>query len=825
MLASTEGGARRDPLARSAAIVPSATKEDFMAVFSIRSSAIPATAQVVGFHGVEGLSKPYEIGIHFSVAGTEFIDLRDAVYSKAVLAIDLGTAAKPFSFGGVLREVRLVRAVEGNALYFAKLVPHLWQLSLTKHSRIFTKKSLIEVIEAVLDEGGVAEYELRLEGTFDKEDHITQYKESNLAFIERWMEREGLYYFFEQEDDGEKLVITNSKASHDSLRLLPVRYHPLSGGDLSAKQHFDDFACTYSALPASVKLTDYDYAKPGLETTGTAAVSPTGLGEVAEYGGRFFSSQDGKRLALIRAEEFRAHEIVYFATGFADSILSGFTFDLEEHPNPTFNTTYLTTAVEHHGFQLGASTAWGPLLKPKYPDQTYRIEVHAIPATTQYRHGQVTPWPHVDGYENGNVDGPATSQYAQIDDQGRYLIKFKFDEGTAKDGKASTFVRMVQPHDGAVEGQHFPLRKGVEVVCDFLGGDPDRPVILGSVHNAVTPSVVTSSNHTQNVIRTGSLNHIVMEDTAGAMYIDMYCPIFTSTLFLGFGEWNFNLTTQGSGQIQTTVNLNVDVDAELTVDVVGHVDIDYHATLDWTVDGNVTIIFQSELDWDVTAKVDWFFHSTFDLHVTAATTVKLDATLDVTVTGKAIYLFKADVDVTIDGNLDAHVKGNTTIVTDGNKSETTHGNVTEVIDGDHDVHVKGKQKITIDAPQEFLKLDFHKSMTVGSTLDIFVGMKTTLQLAMTNDAFVGVKNSITMAAINEINLTAKNSMTLGTELSFFGGVKMSIAASLQMALSATNFSATGINLGYSAVDIRIPSAAVIELTGGKILLNGVELHI
>ncbi len=795
-----------------------------MAAFSIRSSAIPSHATVVGFRGVEAISTPYEIEIYFSLTGLDFVDLRDAVYSKAVLSIDLGGAHAPFTFGGVLRAVQLVRALPGNALYLAKLVPQLWQLSLTRHSRVFTKKSIVEIIRAVLDEGGVADYELRLDGSFEKEDHVCQYKESNLTFISRWMEREGLYYYFEQTDDGEKLVITNIKSSHHSLRQKPVRYFPLSGADGSSRQSFDDFTCTYNALPASVKLDDYDYAKPALDVSGSAPVSPTGLGEIVSYGGRFFSASEGRRIAQIRAEEYRAREVVYVARGAAEQLHAGFSFDLEDHPNPSFNTTYLATSVKHFGFEPSLISSWGALVKPEFTD-TYRVEVAAILADTQYRHGEGTPWPQVNGYENANVDGPSTSQYAQIDDQGRYLVKFKFDEGSLKEGKASTFVRMVQPHDGPVEGHHFPLRKGVEVICEFLGGDPDRPVIVGSVHNAVTPSVVTSSNHTQNVVRTGSLNHLVMEDASGAMWIDLYCPIFTSTLFLGHGEWNFNLTTQGSGQIQTTVNLNVDVDAEMKVDVVSHVDIDYHSTLHWDVDGLVKVHYHSTLDWDVDAAVKIDLHDTLSLHVAAKTDVKLDATFDVEVTGKATYLFKADVGVTIDGNLDAHVKGNATLTTDGNKTETVHGNVTETIDGTRNVHIKGAQTITVDAPQEWIRMDVHKAMTYGATLDIFLGAKATLQGAATFDAFVGVKNAVTIGVSNELALTLHNSLTLGADFSIFAGLKASIAAALQLSLSAANVSITGAALNVTGPSVNISGPTINIAAGPCITLSAVELHI
>src|SRR5690606_2332386 len=105
-----------------------------------------------------------------------------------------------------------------------------------------------------------------------------------------------------------------AKATHVALRGEPVRYFPQSGSDVSARQAFDNFACTHNALPASVRVTDYDYGRPQLAVAHAASVSPTGLGEVADYGARLFSPGEARRIAEIRAEVFTAREVVYFGS-------------------------------------------------------------------------------------------------------------------------------------------------------------------------------------------------------------------------------------------------------------------------------------------------------------------------------------------------------------------------------------------------------------------------------------------------------------------------------------------------------------------------------
>jgi len=796
-------------------------------IFTLTSSAIPPMSRVAGFRGSERLSQPYVFDIYFTVDNIPGVplqfDLSDAVYSKATLTIALGQNA-PWSYSGILAAVRLVRAADSATLFHATLVPQVWQLNLTKHSRLWTKRSCIDVIGEVLDEAGI-DHELRLDQAYAQEEQITQYKESNLAFIQRWMDREGLYYFFEQGDNGDVLIITDNKSSHGTLRTSPVRYWPQSDyADISAKQAFDNFAATHNALPASVKLIDYDYARPLLDVSSTISVEANAVGEIAEYGGRFFTPQDAQRLATVRAQEQIRNKTTFRSTGAATELAAGFKYTLEDHPLAQYNAEYLVTAIEHYGYDAQFGPAWGSLVEHKYGD-VYRVELDSLSAEVQYRNGLVTAWPRIDGYENAVVDGPAQSIYAQIDDQGRYNIKFKFDEGTNNNGKASTFVRMAQPHGGSQEGMHFPLRKNTEVICSFLGGDPDRPVITGVVHNMLNQSVVTQSNHTQNIIRSGSLNHLVMEDTAGSMWVEAYCPIFESTLFLGHGEWNFHLTTMGNGQIHTEINLQFDVNNEWKVDVVNNTTWFLHNELLWVVDNNVNITYSAMLDWEVVGRVGITYDNTFDFHVVGATTEKFDATLDVKVTGNATYLYEANVDTHIVGNLNVKIDGNEDQNVLGNRTRHVGGNETVNIDGNQVVNINGTQTVNVNAPYSWIKHADEKTLTYGATLEMFVGAKASLSLATGFEFYGGTKTSIQVGAFADMSFATKFSLTVGAQLEIFAGLRMSLIAALQFSLSATNFSLTGVSMGVNLIDITFPSALTLKIVPVKLATTAITIYI
>ncbi|NUP06708.1 MAG: type VI secretion system tip protein VgrG [Polyangiaceae bacterium] len=797
-------------------------------IFNLTCSAIPPNAKVAGFRGSERISAPYAFDVYFTIDIDPIlpqldIELSDAVYSKATLTVQLGDEL-PFSYSGILASVRLVRAGENSALFQAKLVPQLWQLTLTKHSRIWTKKSATDVIKELLDEAGIP-HEFRPLPSLPVEEQISQYKESDLAFIQRWLEREGMYYFFEQTDAGDVMIITSDKASHTSLRLTPVRYWPQNDGpqDSAVKQAFDNFTATHNALPARVKLIDYDYSRPLLDVSSAVAVEDNATGEIAEYGGRFFSPEDAQRLAQIRAEDQLVRRAMFYSTGSATMLSAGYKFTLEQHPMGQYNVEYLIVDIEHYGYDAQLSAAWGSLIEKKYKE-VYKVEVGSIPSETQYRHGLVTPWPRIDGYENAVVDGPATSIYAQIDEQGRYAVKFKFDEGTFKDGKASALVRMMQPHGGAQEGFHFPLRKGVEVICSFLGGDPDRPVIVGVVHNALNASVVTQSNYTQNVIRTGSLNHIVMEDQSGSMYIDMFCPIFTSTLFLGHGEWNFHLTTMGQGRIHTEVNLEIDVNNEWDVDVVNNVTWAFHNQLDWTVDSNVTIQFKAELDWQVISRVGIEFLSTFDFHVVGAVTVAFDATLDVRVTGVANFLYLADVNVNIAANLNVTVGANETLEVGANRSRKVGGNETVEIGGNQSITIAGNQDVQVNGPYNWLKKADAFTLTYGAATEVFLGMKNSIQAGLFNEFTGGIKNTLQVGMFNELTVAMKNSLTFGLNFELSGATKIGVTSALQLALAASMVNLTGLSVSLTGVSLS-HNAVELKLVGPQVTTSVIEIHI
>ena len=586
-------------------------------LFTLSSSGLPDDAALLDFRLTEAINTPYELVVHFVTKTPDDLDLADAIGAKATLVADRGLGGPSMQWGGVFAAIEHIHQANNIGIFTGLIVPRVWDLAFDEHSRIFTKMNVKEFATAVLQDAGLDsnDFEFRLNGSPSTEELVCQYKESDLAFITRWFEREGLYYFFEQGDDGPKMIVTDKKAT-DSLRMNAVPYYPTLGHDVSSGEAFQRFRATRRASVAKIKLRDYDYAKPALDVKGEATASKVGSREFSRFGDRFFTPSDGDRLAKVRADSALAKEEVYVGSGTPFQLRTGYLFELDQHPRAALNKKYFATKLEHRGVQSASLTADLAHFLGIDASEVYRVDViEATDADLPYRAPRVTPWPHISGQEIATVDGPADGDhYAQLDDDGRYLVKFKFDENTHDDGKASTRVRMMQPHAGNPEGFHFPLRKGTEVVIIFLGGDPDRPIIAGAIPNAVTPSPITSKNHTRNMIITGSKNVIEIEDLKGKEWIDVYTPALKTDLHMGTAkDW------KDMGKSPQTVQANYgehtdgtaarSIGGDQYIDITGLLNEHVHGTVQEDYDNQVTQTYTGPKTQTVTNLVTENFNS------------------------------------------------------------------------------------------------------------------------------------------------------------------------------------------------------------------------
>ena len=272
------------------------------------------------------------------------------------------------------------------------------------------------------------------------------------------------------------------------------------------------------------------------------------------------------------------------------------------------------------------------------------------------------------------VDGPQDSDYAQLDDVGRYLVRLMLDESGLPDGGASELVRMIQPHAGNPEGWHFPLRKGTEVQIAFLKGDPDQPVIAGVVPNPLTASPVTKTNASQNVLQTGGQTRLEIEDKQGSEYVDLSCPPKSTFLHLGahagLGTHNFAFSTQGDYSMHTGANRDITVGGKQNESVTGNVTETYHSNQTTTVDGSLT----ETIDGGATQTIH------------AGATQSIDGGMTQTVSGGETR--------TVTGGQTETLTGGRTQTINGSSTESISASLTQTITGGATISTPAKHSVT-----------------------------------------------------------------------------------------------------------------------------------
>ncbi len=775
---------------------------------TIQSDVLPDDAHVVAVRGTEAISLPYQFQIGLLIDEPDF-DMEAAIRGRATLQFNVGMDDAPYAYHGILASIEHLHEWQGKALYRAVLVPQLWNLSQSLHSRVYTDNTIVEIIQAVLEHNGLVadDFAFQLQRDYPTVEHICQYKETDLVFISRWMEREGIYYFFEQGDNREKLIITDHKASHDDLIEHPVRYVPLSGGDAMATEALDFFTCKRSALPATVALADYDYINPTLEVAGSAAVASDGVGEIRVFGKNFLTPDQGTRLAEVRAEEMLARQELFHGRGRVFHLRPGYTFTLEEHPRSPFNRRYLVTELEHVGNQSAKDAQTKKLLElddeGEFGVDEYGVQLVAIAHDTQYRAPERHPWPRIDGYEFASVCGEADSEYAQLDDHGRYRVRVKFDESDLVDGSASTWVRMLQPHGGGNEGFHFPLRKQTEVLLFFLGGDPDRPVIAGVAPNAHTPSPVTSANHTLNVVQTGGLNRMEMQDESGIQHVKVTCPTENTHIHLGApnDDHNMHMCTDGDTIHYSGRNWDcythgekyefVGLDSELeiggsqfiTVTGIRCENVQQHVTENYDMDHVTTVLGMQDIEVNQT-RTD---------HVVGDVTENYDAKQKTTV--------GTDQELTVGGNRTVEVTGNHDIDVVGNYTWNITQNYTQNVTQNVDITVNANYTTTTSGNNKNFKWADFFGLTGGISNQIYIGMFNRLFVINRNDVCIGMKSD----------------SVLGMKMGMNVGINIDIDTALKLKLKITSI---------ENLQTKIQTRAGPYLIAGAIWLatHGIEVH-
>lgn len=462
------------------------------------------------FQGREAVSQPFQFDLELVAPDLE-TDL--AKILGASVTFELAQASglqRPFN--GVVDQIQQVEADLTGAVYRVRLVPWTRLLELRTNCRVFQEMSVPDIVDEVLSDHGVQDIEWRLEGEYQRRVLCVQYRESDWSFIARLLEEEGIAYHYEHEDGRHVLVCGDTPAQRQPCPEQPqaiFRTAEDSDRDEEGMLHdvMQEFRLERSLHSGRRLLSDFNYLDPGasLEAMATAdlAIAVNKELEDFEHPGGFvkLGAEDdaklpfGEDLAAVRAEAVDARTLLARGESTCRGFQAGATFELLNHLRKDCRISWLLLEVQHDLDQSAMfSTSAGG-------ESFYANTIVCLPAKLPYRPARRTPRPTVKGPQTAIVTGPSGEEI-HTDQHGRVKVAFHWDRYGARDGSDSCWVRVAHGWAGAGWGMQFTPRIGHEVMVEFLEGDPDRPLITGSVYNG--KNAIPFSTPTQSGIRTRS---------------------------------------------------------------------------------------------------------------------------------------------------------------------------------------------------------------------------------------------------------------------------------------------------------------------------------
>ena len=402
---------------------------------------------------------------------------------------------------GMVAQLDDMQETESKArTYRFEIVPRAWRSTLVSTQEVFLDTNVPDLIKSKLSMVGLDDAQMKVTSTYPVRELIVQYKETDLAFYSRLAEHLGISFYFDHSGDADKITFCDDNSA------FPI------GPDVAFHKRGEELGIfsiqlTSRGFPARYVEMDYNYRIPTIDLT-TSADAPTGHGGgVVEYGGHYKTPVEGTNLAQIRAQEQAVLNTYAIAKSSAGELGAGVRFTMTDHPR-LGDRDFLVVEIEHHVVQTTKLFSGG--------FEPYRNELRLVDATLPFRPARVTPRPRINGVVTAVVEPDPSGMVAEsavLDEQGRYTVLFYFDASTiAGKPKHSRPVRMMQPHAGPNYGMHFPLKPGVEVLISFVDGDPDRPVIAGSMPNPISPTPVDNTVNLMNRIQTTSGLIIEMRD-------------------------------------------------------------------------------------------------------------------------------------------------------------------------------------------------------------------------------------------------------------------------------------------------------------------------
>jgi type VI secretion system VgrG family protein len=530
--------------------------------FDIEIEGYETRFRVLSFSSMEGLSQLFRCDLFVTTDSSDIV-LEQILGRPATLTISTGNDTRHLH--GMISRFWWAGESGDLSAYYAELVPVHWLLGQRSDCRIFQDLAVPRIIKQVMEEANIAadSYDLTmLRKNYAPREYCVQYQESDLDFIARLMEEEGIFYFFRHAYDVKNrrgrhvLVLGDDPSCHAAIAGKAEVIFKEPGGQVPDEEYVYEFQFGRQVRTGRVALCDYNYLRPDLDLKVSAAGRDFEKLGVYHYPGGYDAQPAGTEQARLRLEEMQSQSVLGSGRSVCCRLLPGSFFTLKDHPRKQVNNDYMLLSVGQNGAQRDVSAesqmgdfdkllgqlmnyipvpAFSPfsaqqiydnlkkglnMLFGKDKEYYYGNQLLCIPLATPFRPPRLTAKPFVRGPQTAMV--VATGQdKAHMDELGRVKVKFHWDRARqADDAKRTCYVRMAYSYAGGDHGIQFPPLAGDEVVVDFIDGDPDKPLITGAVYNGLNRPPLKPGEQIENTILTPCQHRLHLSDRTAAVTLN-----------------------------------------------------------------------------------------------------------------------------------------------------------------------------------------------------------------------------------------------------------------------------------------------------------------
>ncbi len=456
-------------------------------------SGIAHDFKVLSFTGTEAISQPYRFELEL-VSERPDLDIEALLQQPAFFTF----AGRGKGIHGLIHRISQGDAGKRLTRYHIDLVPHLAYMGHRTNQRIFQHLSVPEIISRVLHDHGIQAdaYRFQLNSDYPQRIYCTQYDETDLHFIQRLCEEEGIHFHFEHSIENHLLVFGDDQTGFPKL----ARQTPYiqDSGLVADEPVIKRFAMRIETRPSRVTRRDYDFEKPHLlmeaahkaeqVTEGEEPPIPLPDLEDYDYPGRFTERARGKQLAKRSLERHRSDYRLAEGRSDVPSLVTGHFLTLSEHIRTEWNDLWLVVSIQHEGKQpqVLEESVTSYVKDSDGFTQGYRNQFTAAPWDVHYRPQLDHPKPKVLGTQTAVVTGPKGEEI-HCDQYGRIKVQFHWDREGQGDERTSCWLRVASGWAGNQYGGIAIPRVGMEVLVTFLESDPDQPLVTGCLYHRTHP--------------------------------------------------------------------------------------------------------------------------------------------------------------------------------------------------------------------------------------------------------------------------------------------------------------------------------------------------